>query len=142
MTSGGMYFHRRCSHITAILLLSFTHFRVSSSCGSHATNPLKKNKEFYCRRCGALITTANAHIHVDSTIVDTDRYLPLPELADDDIVPFKIPGTNFEVAPCPASQNLEVSGVPESRDSFYPPYKWQVVTCKMRFAPRLAIFAR
>ena len=92
MTSGGMYFHRRCSHITAILLLSFTHFRVASSCASHATNPLKKNKEFYCRRCGALITTANAHIHVDSTIVDTDRSMPLPELADGATLShFKIP---------------------------------------------------
>jgi len=59
--------------------------------------------------------------------------VPLPELADGATLShFKNPqGTNFEVATfCPASQNLEVSGVPESRDSFYPPYKWQVATCK------------
>ena len=132
-TSGGMFFHRRRSHITAILLLSFTYFRFASSCASHATNSLKKNKELYCRRCGALITTANAHVHVDSTIVDRDRSMPLPELADGATLShFKnSQGTNFGVATfCPASQNLEVSGVPESRDSFYPPYKWQVVTCK------------
>ena len=126
---------RKRDNISSILLIiSFLlciYIQTVKSCGHHA--PHDKNKELYCRRCGALITHSNAHMHVAPRTELMERTTPLPELhTDATLTHFQNPqGTQFGVATfCPATLNLEISGKPERRESFFPPYHWQVVTCK------------
>ena len=79
--------------------------------------------ELYCRRCGALISHSGAHGPAGAK----GGHFKSPQGDDLEVATF-LPRDQNGVADV---HNVDVSGVPDTTSSFYPPYGWQVATCSV-----------
>jgi len=92
-----------------------------------------KQARIFCRKCGAEITTRGNHVKAVTRPDRLVRVTPDPEgalVGDAPVYNLSNPqGQDFQVALFDEALRVSPHGDPSEVATFFPPFKWQVVTC-------------